>query len=125
MSFINFPTHFIGGSWRQQHEEDGLEIPHGFQQSVIVPQAPHQDGPSKVGDVVTPPGPWLTPIQRMQAAPNRPQKANGWSCSLQQWYTRQLHCDCLSNSHRPGMALLYVWAAYRQTQITKNRNIKI
>ena len=30
------------------------------QQSLIILLAPHQDGPSKVGDVVTPPGPWST-----------------------------------------------------------------
>jgi len=33
---------------------------HGFQQSRKVLLAPHQDGPGKVGDVITPPGPWAT-----------------------------------------------------------------
>jgi len=35
-----------------------LEIPHRQQQSRTVLLASHQDGPSKVGDFVTPPGPW-------------------------------------------------------------------
>jgi len=39
---------------------EGLETPHGQQQSQILLLAPHQDGPSKVGDIVTPPGPWTT-----------------------------------------------------------------
>ena len=29
-------------------------------------------------------------------------KANGWSCSLQQWHPRRLGCGWLSNSYRPG-----------------------
>ena len=36
----------------------GPKIPHDQQQSQIVLLAPHQDVPSKVGDVVTPAGPW-------------------------------------------------------------------
>ena len=33
------------------------------------------------------------------AVPNRRQKANGWSCSCQQWHPRRLVCDCLSTSY--------------------------
>jgi len=44
----------------------GPEIPHGQQQSQIVLLASNQDGPSKVGYVVTPPGPWTNfgPLSR-------------------------------------------------------------
>jgi len=38
----------------------GLGIPHGLQQSQVILLAPHEEGPSKVGGVVTPPGPWTT-----------------------------------------------------------------
>jgi len=45
------------------------------------------------------------PVQKMQAAPIRPQKNNGWSCSFQQWHTSWLSCDCLSNSYAPSLKL--------------------
>jgi len=32
----------------------------------------------------------------MLAVPNRPQKANSWSCSFQLWHPSGLTCDCLS-----------------------------
>jgi len=40
------------------------------------------------------------PVQRMQAVPNSPHKANGWSGSFQQWHHCLLGYDCLSNSYR-------------------------
>jgi len=46
------------------------------------------------------------PVQRMQAAPNRHQKVNDWSCGFQQWRSRQLGCYCPSNSYRPGVPKL-------------------
>jgi len=36
-----------------------LKISHCFQLSLIALLAPHQVEPSKIGDVITPPGPWL------------------------------------------------------------------
>jgi len=41
------------------------------------------------------------------AVPIRPQKANGSSCSSQQWYPRRCVCDCLSNSNRPGLFIFF------------------
>jgi len=39
----------------------GPKTHHGFKKSLIVRQAPRQDGgPSKIGDVITPPGSWST-----------------------------------------------------------------
>ena len=39
----------------------------------------------------------------MHALLIRPQKANGLSCSPQQWHPRRRVYDCLSNSYRPGL----------------------
>jgi len=41
--------------------------------------------------------------KKMLAVPNHSQKANDWSCSLQQWYPRRHGCYCLSNSNRPAV----------------------
>ena len=41
------------------------------------------------------------------AVPIRPQKANGSSCSTQQWHLRRRVCDCLSNSYRPGLTKIF------------------
>jgi len=54
--WLKFPLGRVEGSTAL----GGLDIPHGSQQSLIVLLAPHQDGPSEAGDVVTPPGPWST-----------------------------------------------------------------
>ena len=75
-----------------------LETPHGFQHSHIECCWLHTKmGPSQVGDVITPPGPWTTsgPLSRgrSQQGPNRAQR-------FQQWHPRWLCCDCLCNSYR-------------------------
>jgi len=41
------------------------------------------------------------------AAPIRPQKANGSSCSSQQWHPRRRVYDCLSNSYRPRLSKMF------------------
>ena len=43
-SFIHFRTRFSSGDRRGVATPGGLELPHGFQQSVIVLLASHQDG---------------------------------------------------------------------------------
>jgi len=46
------------------------------------------------------------PVEKIHACsrlPTRQQKANGSSCSSQQWHLRRRVCDCLSNSFLPGL----------------------
>jgi len=38
------------------------------------------------------------PVQRMQAVPNLPQKANRWFSSFQQWRHHRLSCNCVCHS---------------------------
>jgi len=38
-------------------------------------------------------------VQRMQAGPNRAQRANNWSCIFQQWHLCRLGCDYQPNSY--------------------------
>ena len=75
-SFIHF--HILLSSQESQGEAaiSWLEILYGFQQSLIILLAPHQDGPSKVGDVIVPPGLWSTSVSlsrgcRQQDLPRR------------------------------------------------------
>jgi len=48
------------------------------------------------------------PVEKIHTCsrlPNRPQKANGASCSSQQWHPRRRYSDCLCNLYRPVIFL--------------------
>jgi len=55
-SFTHFRTRFSSRKGRGKEVSKNLAV----KQSLIVLLAPHQDETSKVGDVITPPGPWST-----------------------------------------------------------------
>jgi len=58
--FIHSLSHPSLGRVAGAAAQGELEIPHGQQQSQIYRLASHQDGPSTVGDVFIPPGPWCS-----------------------------------------------------------------
>jgi len=57
-SFTHFRAHFSYGGVAGTAGLGGPEIRHDQQHSQKVPSLHTKTGPSKVGDVVTPPGPW-------------------------------------------------------------------
>jgi len=50
------------------------------------------------------------------AIPIRPQKANGSSCSSQQWHPRRRVYDCLSNLYRPGLSQMFETGQHKLLQ---------
>ena len=60
LSFIHFHTHYSSREGREVAALGGVEISHSFQQTLIVLLVHTKTGPSKVGGVITPPGPWST-----------------------------------------------------------------